>query len=78
MDKDGTKSGFDIGLLSRINSEIRVPLIASGGAGKISDFTEVFQKANVSAALAASVFHYGEIRIPDLKKELRENGIPVR
>jgi len=78
MDHDGTKAGFDCNLLSKINKMINIPIIASGGAGIMEHFTEVFQKANVDAALAASVFHYGEILIPDLKRELIRNGIPVR
>lgn len=78
MDHDGTKAGFDCGLLGRINQTINIPIIASGGAGNMNHFTEVFQKANVDAALAASVFHYGEILIPDLKQELKRNHIPVR
>jgi len=78
MDHDGTKAGFDCGLLGKINQMINIPIIASGGAGSMEHFTEVFQKANVDAALAASVFHYGEILIPDLKQELRRNNIPVR
>ncbi|MET0572480.1 MAG: imidazole glycerol phosphate synthase subunit HisF [Pedobacter agri] len=78
MDHDGTKAGFDCGLLSKVNQMINIPIIASGGAGSMQHFTEVFQKANVDAALAASVFHYGEILIPDLKQELKKNNIPVR
>ena len=78
MDHDGTKAGFDCGLLKKINDSINIPIIASGGAGNMEHFTEVFQKANVDAALAASVFHYGEILIPDLKQELNRNNIPVR
>lgn len=78
MDHDGTKTGFDCGLLGKINNMINIPIIASGGAGNMDHFTEVFQKANVDAALAASVFHYGEILIPDLKQELKRNNIPVR
>ncbi len=78
MDHDGTKAGFDCGLLNKVNQMINIPIIASGGAGSMEHFTEVFQKANVDAALAASVFHYGEILIPDLKQELRSKGIPVR
>ncbi len=78
MDHDGTKAGFDCGLLNKVNQMINIPIIASGGAGSMEHFTEVFQKANVDAALAASVFHYGEILIPDLKQELRKNNIPVR
>jgi cyclase len=78
MDHDGTKNGFDCDLLKKINQNLSIPLIASGGAGKIDDFVDVFQKTGVDAALAASVFHYGEILIPDLKNALRINGINVR
>lgn len=78
MDHDGTKSGFDCILLQKINSDLSVPIIASGGAGSAQHFTEVFQQAGVDAALAASVFHYGEILIPELKKELQKNNIEVR
>ena len=78
MDHDGTKQGFDCNLLAKINQMINIPIIASGGAGKMEHFTEVFQKTGVDAALAASVFHYGEILIPDLKQELKKHSIPVR
>lgn len=78
MDHDGTKAGFDCSLLKKVNDMINIPIIASGGAGNMEHFKEVFQKANVDAALAASVFHYGEILIPDLKQELKRNNIPVR
>lgn len=78
MDHDGTKNGFDNGLLATINKQINIPLIASGGAGNEQHFVDVFQQANVDAALAASVFHYGEIRIPELKNTLRASGITVR
>lgn len=78
MDHDGTKNGFDNGLLKKINDTINIPLIASGGAGNQQHFVDTFQQANVDAALAASVFHYGEILIPDLKDTLRQNGIVVR
>jgi imidazole glycerol-phosphate synthase subunit HisF len=78
MDHDGTKQGFDCNLLSTICSSINIPVIASGGAGKMEHFTEVFTQTGVDAALAASVFHYGEIAIPDLKKELKKHSIPVR
>lgn len=78
MDHDGTKNGFDSGLLAMINKQINIPLIASGGAGNEQHFVDVFQQANVDAALAASVFHYGEIRIPELKNTLRASGITVR
>ncbi len=78
MDHDGTKNGFDNGFLKAVNDRIHIPLIASGGAGNQAHFVDVFQQANVDAALAASVFHYGEILIPDLKQTLRQHGIVVR
>lgn len=78
MDHDGTKNGFDNDLLKKINDHLHIPLIASGGAGNQQHFVNIFKKANVDAALAASVFHYGEILIPDLKNTLRSNGIIVR
>ncbi|MDF2477800.1 MAG: imidazole glycerol phosphate synthase subunit HisF [Sphingobacterium sp.] len=78
MDHDGTKNGFDNGFLKAVNDRIHIPLIASGGAGNQQHFVDVFQQTNVDAALAASVFHYGEILIPDLKHTLRHNGIVVR
>ncbi|OOG16893.1 imidazole glycerol phosphate synthase subunit HisF [Sphingobacterium sp. CZ-UAM] len=78
MDHDGTKNGFDNGFLKAVNDRIHIPLIASGGAGNQQHFVDVFQQANVDAALAASVFHYGEILIPDLKETLRQHGIVVR
>lgn len=78
MDKDGTKSGFDNVLLKEINEMMSIPVIASGGAGSSQDFIDVFQKSNVDAALAASVFHYGEILIPELKQLLKNNNIEIR
>ena len=78
MDHDGTKSGFAINALNKISSSINIPLIASGGAGEIKHFIDVFNDANVDAALAASVFHYGYISINKLKKNLIKNGIIVR
>ena len=79
MDTDGVKGGFDIQLLDAVCKAVDVPVIASGGAGKKSHFVELFQKVpTVDAGLAASVFHFGEIAIPDLKKTLAENGITVR
>ncbi|MBB5639255.1 cyclase [Pedobacter cryoconitis] len=78
MDHDGTKQGFDCQLLDSISKMINIPVIASGGAGKIEHFTEVFTTTGVDAALAASVFHFGEIPIPHLKKELKKHNIPVR
>ena len=78
MDHDGTKAGFDCAFLKTINNAVHIPLIASGGAGSVAHFAEVFERANVDAALAASVFHYGEILIPDLKAVLKDRGIEVR
>jgi cyclase len=78
MDKDGTKSGFDIDLLNIINDNVTIPIIASGGAGSQQDFIDLFTKTSISAALAASVFHYGEILIPELKETLKEYLIIVR
>ena len=78
MDNDGTKDGFSIDALSRLKSEVKVPIIASGGAGSIEDFVNVFNKADVDAALAASVFHYKEIEIQELKEQLNNNGIEIR
>lgn len=78
MDHDGTKNGFDCEFLKKVNNGLSIPLIASGGAGNKEHFVDVFQQSNVDAALAASVFHYGEIPIPDLKDKLRTHGITVR
>jgi cyclase len=78
MNADGTKDGFEIGLTREISKAIRVPVIASGGAGTMDDFAEVFAMGNADAALAASVFHYGEIAIPELKSYLNMRGIEVR
>ncbi|MCJ0743842.1 imidazole glycerol phosphate synthase subunit HisF [Pedobacter montanisoli] len=78
MDHDGTKAGFDCKLLKKINEMVNIPVIASGGAGSKAHFVEVFKETDVDAALAASVFHYGEILIPDLKTTLQQSAIPVR
>ena len=78
MDKDGTKSGFDIELYKAIEAVVDVPIIASGGAGKVQDFVDLFKQTGVTGALAASIFHFGEIKIPELKDELRAHGITVR
>jgi len=78
MNHDGTKNGFDNILLKQVNDAVHIPVIASGGAGSVQHFVDVFEKTNVDAALAASVFHYGEILIPDLKEILRQNNIEVR
>jgi imidazole glycerol-phosphate synthase subunit HisF len=78
MSSDGVRRGFDIAQLRAVRAVCRVPLVASGGAGAEQHFAEVFQSAHVDAALAASVFHSGEIAIPDLKRRLRGAGIEVR
>ena len=79
IDTDGVKGGFDLELLEAVCAAVKVPVVASGGAGKMADFTKLFQTIpGVDAGLAASVFHFGEIAIPDLKAELRQNGILVR
>jgi imidazole glycerol-phosphate synthase subunit HisF len=78
MDADGTKGGFEIGLTREISEAVGVPVIASGGAGRMEDFPGVFVRGRADAALAASVFHYGEIGIPELKLFLRMRGVEVR
>ena len=78
MDRDGTKSGFDLDLLSKVNDLVRIPVIASGGAGTIQHCIDAISISNSDAVLAASIFHFKEIEIPDLKKEMAEKGIPVR
>ncbi len=79
IDTDGVKNGFDLPLLTAVCEKVKVPVIASGGAGKKEDFTELFRKVpSISAGLAASVFHFGEVEIADLKKTLASEGINVR
>jgi cyclase len=78
MASDGVRKGYDIAQLRAVRAVCRVPLVASGGAGSAEHFAQVFKRADVDAALAASVFHSGEIAIPDLKKKLRADGIEVR
>lgn len=78
MDQDGTKDGFNISLYQQLGEAVKVPIIASGGAGKLSDFSDVFLQANVDGALAASVFHYGELTIDDVKSYLKQKGVVVR
>lgn len=75
---DGTKNGFSIDITSEVTRAVKIPVIASGGAGKMEHFSEVFRSTGCSAALAASIFHFGEVNIGDLKKYLKENGINVR
>ena len=79
IDTDGVKQGFDLPMLKAVCEVVGVPVIASGGAGCIQDFITLFQEIpTVSAGLAASIFHFGEVAIPDLKKELKKNDISVR
>ncbi len=78
MNHDGTKNGFAIDITCEISEKVKIPVIASGGAGKKKHFTEVFTKGKADAALAASIFHFGEIPIPELKKYLKEQSIPIR
>ena len=79
IDTDGVKGGFDIEMLQAVCDAVSVPVIASGGAGKIQDFITLFNTLpKVDAGLAASIFHFGEVAIPDLKAEMARNGIPTR
>ncbi len=78
IDKDGTKDGYELTLTKAISDAVSIPVIASGGAGKIEDFFKVFDYANADAALAASLFHFGTLRIEELKKYLKEKGVEVR
>lgn len=78
MDADGTKQGFDINMLNAVCEAVNIPVIASGGCGELSHFTQLFQETNADAALAASIFHYGELTVGQVKEDLNKNGIPVR
>lgn len=78
MDRDGTKNGFDIELLSKVNDIVSIPVIASGGAGTIQHCIDAIKLANADAVLAASIFHFKEIEIAELKKALKKEGIPIR
>lgn len=79
IDTDGVKGGFDLEMLDAVCSAVNVPVIASGGAGSADDFVELFKTIpKVDAGLAASIFHFGEVKISDLKTKLKQNGIPVR
>lgn len=78
MDQDGTKAGYDLKLLRAISEAVNIPVIASSGAGKMEHFKEAFVEGKSDAALAASLFHYGEIEVPELKKYLADNNISVR
>lgn len=79
IDTDGVKKGFDLEMLRDMSEIVHVPVIASGGAGGVQDFVDLFREIpDMSAGLAASIFHFGEVAIPDLKKVLQENGVCVR
>lgn len=78
MNNDGTKNGFALAITRAVSESVHVPVIASGGAGTMQHFSEVFREGKADAALAASIFHYNEIAIPALKRFLHEDGIPVR
>lgn len=78
MDRDGTKTGYDIELTKAVVSSVNIPVIASGGAGSMEHFYEVFSKANADAALAASLFHFREMSIPELKSYLISRALPIR
>lgn len=78
MDMDGVKEGFDIDMLNAVCEAVDIPVIASGGCGNATHFTEVFQKTGADAALAASIFHYGELTVKEVKEELQKHEIPVR
>jgi cyclase len=78
MDKDGTKSGFDNALNSKLASILKIPLIASGGAGKLNHLVDAVKLGKADAVLAASIFHYQEISIKEVKKALQEEGLSTR
>jgi imidazole glycerol-phosphate synthase subunit HisF len=78
MDRDGTKVGFDLELLSAVTSEVSIPVIASGGAGDADDLADGILRGGASAVLAASIFHFGELRIADVKRRMAERGVTVR
>lgn len=78
IDADGTKRGFALNLTRLVSAAVSVPVIASGGAGSMKDFADVFRTGNADAALAASLFHFDEVTIPELKAYLKAEGIPVR
>jgi cyclase len=78
MDYDGTKDGYDLALTKNVAKEVNIPVIASGGAGKLEHFYDVFFQANADAALAASIFHYQEYTVKQVKEYLKEKGLPAR
>ena len=78
MDADGTKAGFDLEMTKAVTEAVRIPVIASGGCGSLAHFAEVFEETDCDAALAVSLFHFGELTVPQVKDYLREKNIPVR
>ncbi|OGS36296.1 MAG: imidazole glycerol phosphate synthase subunit HisF [Elusimicrobia bacterium RIFOXYB2_FULL_49_7] len=78
MDRDGTQDGFDLAVTRAVSDAVAVPIIASGGCGKLNHFTEVFREGGADAALAASIFHFNRYRIAEVKNELMRQGIPIR
>ena len=78
MDRDGTKDGFDVDLLRAVNAELTIPLIASGGAGKLEHFSDAVLLGGADAVLAASLFHFGQLRVAEVKEHMAAAGIPVR
>lgn len=78
MDTDGVKGGFDLDMLNAVCSAVKIPVIASGGCGALEHFTDVFEKTDAAAALAASLFHYKELTVGQVKTELKKHNIPVR
>lgn len=78
MDQDGAKTGFDLPLLQKVNEAVTVPVIASGGAGGKEHFLEAFQEGQADAALAASIFHYKETSVAEVKSYLKEEGLSIR
>ncbi len=78
MDRDGTQAGYDLELTRKVSDAVPVPVIASGGAGTLEHFADVLQEGGASAALAASLFHFGTLTIPQVKAYLGGRGIPVR
>jgi len=78
MDRDGTKAGYDLELTRAVSDAVQVPVIASGGAGQLSDFADILAPGHASAALAASLFHFGTFTVPQVKEYLADQGLPVR
>jgi cyclase len=78
MDADGTKAGYDIALTRAVSEAVTIPVIASGGAGKVEHMVEVLRDGKADAVLAASIFHFGEYTVGDVKRFLGDHGVPVR